>query len=409
MARIIVIGRNYTSRLGMIRAVGKLGYEVIVISTVYKLPDVKSKTKSIDYYSKYVKQYLFALEPNRENLISVLLSIPQEKNQKDIIIPVDDYAASTIDLYLDKLKDRFLFPNIEGRQGAITRLMDKNLQKEIAKKSGLYVANGWSVDVKHGQYSLPVDIHYPCFPKPQVSFMGNKRCMKRCDNEAELRQSMDEVLRSNPECPFVIEEYINIEREYATLGFSDGETVVLPAMIHLLRDGSGPHKGVTLQGQILPASQYHGFLSQVKNFIKGLHFVGLFDVDSYESNGKIFFNELNLRFGASGYAITASGVNLPELLVRKLLNVTYTEPSDIKCSSLFVNEKVALDEYAGYYIDRIAYRSFIETSKITFIQSKDDVAPYVYFKRKSKRIEREVEIRKLVKRLFFWIKGKNNN
>lgn len=403
MTRIIVIGRNYTSRLGMIRAVGKLGYEVIVISTVYKLPDGKSKIKSIDFYSKYVKQYLFALEPNREHLISVLLSIPQDKNQKDIIIPVDDYAASTIDLYLDKLKDCFLFPNIEGRQGAITRLMDKNLQKEIAKKSGLYVADGWSVDVKHGQYSMPVDIHYPCFPKPQISFMGNKRCMKCCKNEAELRKSMDEVLRANPDCPFIIEEYVSIEREYATLGFSDGESVVLPAMIHLLRDGSGPHKGVTLQGQILPASQYEVFLSQIKQFIKNLHFVGLFDVDSYESNGKIYFNELNLRFGASGYAITASGVNLPELLINKLLDRTKQNPSDIGHTALFVNEKVALDEYTGYYIDKKDYQQYLSSAGITFIRSIEDKKPYRIFQKKERKVFFEREFRSAIKKLLHCI------
>ncbi len=51
--RVVVIGRNYTSRLGMIRAVGMAGYEVIVIKT-----NGTSESKDIEAHSKYVKDYL---------------------------------------------------------------------------------------------------------------------------------------------------------------------------------------------------------------------------------------------------------------------------------------------------------------------------------------------------------------
>ena len=52
MARIIIIGRNFTSRLGMIRAIGEDNSEneIVVIKTNGDKPD-------IDAYSKFVKKY----------------------------------------------------------------------------------------------------------------------------------------------------------------------------------------------------------------------------------------------------------------------------------------------------------------------------------------------------------------
>ena len=50
--RVVVIGRNYTSRLGMIRAAGMAGYDVTVIRTVNA-----ANREAFDEKSKYVKAY----------------------------------------------------------------------------------------------------------------------------------------------------------------------------------------------------------------------------------------------------------------------------------------------------------------------------------------------------------------
>ena len=213
--RVVVIGRNYTSRLGMIRAVGMAGYDVTVIRT-HGLPS----TKEIDGYSKYVKEYLFAKEPNRDELISLLLTL-KSSYEKTIIIPVDDYAASTIDEHVDLLKSDFLFPSINLEQGAVNRLMDKNLQKQLARQTGLSVSEGWVVDINNHSYTLPSDIVYPVFPKPQISFRGNKRCMRKCSNELALRSVLNEVACQR-DCPMLLERYIEIDKEYALLGVSKG-------------------------------------------------------------------------------------------------------------------------------------------------------------------------------------------
>ena len=62
-------------------------------------------------------------------------------------------------------------------------------------------------------------------------------------------------------------------------------------------------------------------MDQLKVFVKSLHFCGLFDIDFYERDGVFYFNELNLRFGASGYAVTHSGINLPDAFMKVLTSV----------------------------------------------------------------------------------------
>ena len=51
MAKVVIIGRNYTSRLGMIRAIGSAEHEVYVICTN------KSTKSGIDKKSRFVQGY----------------------------------------------------------------------------------------------------------------------------------------------------------------------------------------------------------------------------------------------------------------------------------------------------------------------------------------------------------------
>lgn len=373
---IIVIGRNYTSRLGMIRAVGMAGYDVIVIQT-----NGVSPNKGIDSYSKYVRQHFFAREPDRGLLMDVLRQIAENEGPGNIIIPVDDYASSVIDDNLLELKDLFLFPNVDMAQGMVNHFMDKSVQKEMARSCGLNVAGGWTVVVKNGKFEIPDSIVYPCFPKPLVSFTGNKTCMVPCGSKNELFKVLESFSSNFPDCDILIEEFKRVDKEYATLGYSDGKSVVLPGMIQVLKDGSGHHKGVTLLGRLLPPAGFSAFFEQLKAFILNLHFVGLFDIDSYESSGQLFFNELNLRFGASGYAVTSKGVNLPEMLIDTLIGNDTSLSTSISDESLFVNEKVAYEDLISGYISRKRYNHFMSDDFIHFIKNDEDPEPFVRFSR----------------------------
>ena len=373
MAKVVVIGRNYTSRLGMIRAVGRAGHQVFVICTN------KSKSDGIDKVSRYVSGYYSAKEPNRDLLLRTLDSIANSEQEKMVLIPVDDYAASTIDENIDRLKGRFLFPNINMQQGAINKLMDKNLQKALARESGLNVAEGWTIEIKDHKYSLPENIKYPCFPKPQVSFKGNKRCMRRCNDETELRMVLDEVARER-ECPVLIEQYIEIDKEYGVLGMCAKGKSILPGLVDKILIGNGGHKGVTKVGVVTPLENNPQLKKLIKFFLEKTQFTGLCDIDLYDSNGIIYFNELNLRFGAFGYAIFCAGINLPNSLISTLQGDTIDlEPVNIRSKTTCLSEKVNFEDFIAGYYGWKEYRRIHEMADFTFLADPTDPKPHRQF------------------------------
>lgn len=390
--RVIVIGRNYTSRLGMIRAAGQTGAEVIDIITMRGLGSkLKRYLKAPDSSSKFVQSVLYAQEPKKEKLIDVLMNQCRSKTEKAIIIPVDDYAASTIDEYTDLLKDDFLFPTIDGgKKGAVIRCMDKARQKNIARQAEFHTAEGWTIERKNGQYTIPVNMTYPCFPKPELSFLGTKKVMKKCETEAELRKALDTYFESF-ESPILVEQYINIEKEYGVLGIADHDVVYTPFLLLKTGVGSGSHRGVTMTGKLIRMPEE--LRQKIEKMISSLSFTGLFDIDLYEADGEIYFNELNMRFGAAGYAVTAAGQNLPEIMIQRLTGqMTHSGLKeqieqkrnmldDDQSTKVFVSEKVAFDDYKAGYIDRRQYKEMIkpEKGKISFIRQEEDMKPFYIF------------------------------
>lgn len=384
--KIVVIGRNYMSLLGMIRAVGIAGHEVIAIRTVkgLKKDGVKSNDSYIEKTSRYVKEH-YVIEQDRNKLIRFLLEEIAEDGSKMVLIPVDDFVASTIDLNLINLRDYFVFPSVNNEPGEVVKLMDKNFQKKLAKECGLTVVEGWKIDICNGQYTIPSGIKYPVFTKPEISYLGNKRCMKKCNNEKELKDVINFIL-TGKECPLLVEQFIDIEQEYALLGCVVDGKVYIPGLIHMIRDGSGAHKGVTMIGNISPLDPSKETFELLKKYIARTEFNGLFDIDLYESKGQLYFNELNLRFGASGYALTASGVNLPGLWIDSLNKnrVLQLENTDIR-NSVFVNEKVVYDDYFGGYISKKEAQNFINSADIRFLESKADMSPSIIFSKEIRK------------------------
>lgn len=379
--KVIVLGRNFTSRLGMIRAAGIAGYQVIVIKT--QSSDSYKKEK-IDQNSKYVCGYYCAPEPNEDELISVLKEKCVNKSTKNIIIPTDDYTASVIDRRQKELENDFLFPHIDHEPGAVVRYMNKELQKELAKKAGLNVAKGWNAKFDGNKFLIPEDVIFPCFVKPRISFEGSKFYMKRCDSREELERHLDaiasDLAKKGKKTDLLIEEFIKIEKEYAVLGYCDEERVILPDII----EASFMHRGgVTAKGIISDLSTFPELGNKLKQFVSGFHFCGLFDIDLYLCNGTIYFCEMNFRFGASGYAVTNSGINLPGHMINYFLNRdTGTQGIPVIPTKTFASEKVCYQEYHDRVLDWKSFRSIIKDSDFSFIKNADDPEPGKVFWRR---------------------------
>lgn len=377
-AKVVIAGHSFTSRLSIIRSVAAVSSEITVIDM--RGENVK---KDFDCYSKYVTRVFFCNRRNSKGLVDLLLSKCKDDQQKVILIPDSDFTAAVIDANHDVLEKYFVFPHIVNtRSNSVEYWMDKMNQKGLALEVGLNVAKAVIAKKENGTFSIPSNVSYPCFFKPLMTMTGGKAGMRKCVKDSDVQQSFDFINDHKSSCNEVLlEEYKEIETEYALLGFSDGKTVIIPAILELLVI-SKVIKGIALQGKIMPTTGFEDLIEKFKLFVLKMGFIGIFDIDFFKCNGKFYFCEMNLRFGGSGYAVTKMGVNLPEMMVRYFMGEKQTiNDYSITGTSLYVNERMNFGDYENGAITYDQYKDFMTTSNICFIDDAEDPDPAKQFKK----------------------------
>ena len=387
--KIVILGHDYSALLCMANSLGSLDDELIILKRVKKESKLKRIIKRIiigkpiELTNKYVKKMLYIEKTNdehdRQTIINLLLKEFSNNNEtKPILVPTSDYMASTIDINLDILNKIFICPNIKNQQGEIVKYMDKELQKEIAIKNGLNTAKQYNIAYKDEKYIIPKEIEYPVFVKPKVSYLGNKLMIKKCNNQEELTEWLNKLGKN---APIIIEENINIENEYALLGYSYKGKIAMPGLIKVKKSGSFSNcKGVTIIGEVQPFNKESDLYKKIEKFISSIDLNGMFDIDLYEANNKFYFNELNLRFGASGYAITKSGINLPTIYINEINN-KHNNYQELKKITVFTSDKTNLDNYEFGNNDWKDYLKAYDNTDFRFIVSKDNKKTNFSFKR----------------------------
>ena len=317
-----------------------------------------------------------------------------------ILIPDCDFSVAMIDSHQDELRPYFLMPNINEQQGAIVDWSDKMKQKHLASSIGLNVANSSVISIEDGHYSIPESISYPCFPKALASVAGGKAGMWRCNSKGDLDKSLKEIIHKKMSTVKVmVEDYKSIDKEYAVLGFSDGESVSIPAIIQFI-EGSRTQKGIALQGKVMPITGFEETIDLFKLFVKKIGLCGLFDIDFYESDGRLYFSELNLRYGGSGYAVVKMGVNLPAMFVESILERKVDSIDTISGVAIYTNERMCYNDLLNSYISPKDYNHYIESSDILFIKDRDDIQPYNEYS----KILRKAKVKYIAKKVLKWIR-----
>ena len=383
--RVVVAGRNYCSNLCMARSLGQAGYEVEVLRIFQVKPKRTDLMKLLkpDAYSKYVKAFHICISNRKpKKIVKKLISIA-DPYRKMLLIPSDDLVANIADEYMKKLSPYYVMPNVEHTAGEINRLMSKSVQKELAREAGLPVINSCVIDAYHGLFTIPETVTYPCFIKPNVSKNSSKSRIKRCENEEELKGYLTEFSRKK-RIQMLVEDYVEIGREYSILGVSAGANVAAPGYFGAEEGGHDGRRGVAMIGMIRPTAEQQKLIDDISRFIATLNFEGLYDVDLIETvDGKMYFVELNMRFGASGYAVTESGANLPGMFADYML---FKKPVDPNCrideaGKTFISEKVMIEEYISSYLTKEEMMQRMKAVDVHFVMNEQDPKPYRHFKK----------------------------
>ena len=393
--KVVIIGHGYLSRLALIRSVGQAGYDVTVIVTMYG--DVNT-TRPLDCYSKYVSEVYYCNAKDNDGLIKLLTKHCVSNEQKVIIIPDSDWSASIIDRNRDLLSKNFLFPCINDNSVHIADFMDKERQKKLARDLGLAVPGTTTLHIHDGIMPDLSNIHYPCFTKALTTIVGGKQCFKRCNDENELRNALIAFSKIGFG-DILIEDFIDIEREYAVVGLTDSKNVFISGIIQFV-ENCQCHLGIARKGKVLPIKGYEELIEHFKQYVKATHFVGLFDIDFLYSKGVFYFCEMNFRYGGSGYAYTMSGVNLPDLFVSVVTGKRNLD--DIKTSVVkeqtYVNERMLLDDLSAMNITISDFNRAICTADIRFVHNVNDPKPEQLFRKMVLKAKSKYLLKKLLRR-----------
>ena len=324
MKRIIIIGRNYSTVLGLARSLGEAGYDVRLLALTQSVADIASESR---YISKTIYvPFDFFEEESAEQEIRALEEL-RGNEEKVLIIPGRDITCLMLEKHWDRLSPHFYFPNINNIPGKLSSFSDKDVQKKLADECGIPVPKGNAFLTDENGISLAVkESVFPCFVKPLSSSrsMHEKNYIVACE-DAESLASMMRLARDEGKCPqMLVEQKLDIKRELSAYGMAARGQVFIPAVIETLRSGLGTHMGVAAEGKVLPISSFGDLKEKLELFVKKSGLSGLFCVDLAETPDGIYFLEMNIRMGGSCYAVTMAGVNLPAIFA----DILYTGSSE---------------------------------------------------------------------------------
>ncbi len=379
--RVLVISRNYNNLIGMARSLAGGDYDIELVRLIqlnYKVMKVLAKTYP-ERLSRHVSAYHVCLTDwKAENLIRFLMEL-YDPERETLLIPCDDLALPWLDEKYDLLKDYFILSDVRKTPGKLAELMNKQTQKRLVLDFGLPAAKSHEICIRDGKYEIPEGISYPCFVKPAVLVMGSKDYLKRYDREEDFCDAMEKMAAKFKDMDIVVEDFIDIRNEYAILGLAAGDKVLLPdGCLKFVQGGHGSRKGIMAVGEVVSGPEILEFMDRLKEFVGTLGYTGMFDVDALASEDGIYFCEINLRFGGSGYAITRSGVNIPRMYADYMLYGREL-PDECRLTGIgnrFVSEKILLEDVTEKYVSKEEAEEIIENADIHFLLDREDPKPY---------------------------------
>ena len=379
--RVLIVGLNYGTNLSLARSFGEAGYPVSILRLFWENKPLR-QFLCPERFSRYVKHYYsLNAEKDPKRLVDKLIKI-RDSGHEYLLIPADDLVLTIVDEHYDLLSNYYILPNIDHTQGKICQMMQKDVQKELAKKCGLKVAKGRILKYANGSYKIPEEVSYPCFIKPLHSGDHSKSYLGKYDTREQLCGFLD-PLDQNITVDFEIEDYIDVAREYSVGGLSSDGNVLIPAVLKILRSGSGERRGVAITGEVRPVSEYKDLIEKLTSLMKLISYEGLFDIDLLEDkSGSMYFSEVNYRLGASGRALDGFGINLPEKYARYVFEGTRPEI----CEKLmdrplsYVNDRVLIHEYVTTSMSRKEVKAIKRTSEYSFFSDLKDPIPDAYFR-----------------------------
>lgn len=368
MKKIIIIGHNAASDLGLARSVGRSGCKVVLL---YSRP-IASSRDIVEVHSRYITECHKFKDWSKDSLIDFLLTYNTLDSNKPYLIMTDDKSAYWVASSLDKLTGKYNCPQFGHAEWPVEKIFDKSFQKSKAVEAGFDVVKSWTIDLTDRSYEIPTEITFPCYVKGNSSFNTPKGFQKRCDNTEELKARLALIHKKYPSV-VLVEPFVSIDRECGIMAYCDGSTVITPALVYFEDIGSKKRPGVSMIGRVIPLIPDKELYEYTQSFLKSLNIHGICNIDLFEVNGHYYFVELNLRYAAYGYGICQGGVNLPAKFVGL---ESLDEKNILTKETTYCNETIATERFG---VGDVSFNDMCSLHKlvdVSCVYADDDKAPH---------------------------------
>lgn len=290
MNNVIIFGGEHYNALGVARVFGINGIKPCGLLVLPKEMNHHSYAKFSKYWEK-----VWIVNTEEEG-IQLLLKLGS--TEKQVLIPTSDSAETAIDNHLNALKPFYYLPGIRDTEGATSALMDKFNQNQWAAEIGIKTAKTWIYALGE---ALPSDLCYPCILKPVASSEGDKRDIRKCDNEKQLQEILTE-LNQKKYRRILIQEFLQKDYEMELWGCIPKHSEKIPYFLSRhLREWPVIGGSVSCHQFLLDPSirkTAEEFLRSIKNY----GYTGNIDIELFMVHGEVYLNEVNFRNSGDIYA-----------------------------------------------------------------------------------------------------------
>lgn len=375
---IIIFGGDNYNTLGMIRTLGekKLSFHAIIVRNYFV---IASK-------SKYLKHKQVDIVTSVEDGYKILLDYGKSLTEKAFILVEGDYLTGFLDRNYDELCNKFIW-NCAGKQGELSKYLNKQAQIELVKGCGIKVPA--SQIVNKGE--VPEDIEYPIMTKAVTSEIAAwKSEVHICHNEDELKNAYTKIKSDK----IILQKYIKKKNELCLDGYSinKGNSQFISmstSYTYLLDDGYSFYATISdFEDKELE--------DKVTEVMKKVGYEGIYCIEFIiDEDDTPYFLEINFRNSGWSYASTCVDMPLPILWIESMLtrDVDIRKKKKIPSGYTFVDDIADFKTRAGKIISYKQWLKEYKNCDCKLIMGRNDYKPffsYLWF-RYTNMIKRKIQ------------------